>query len=156
MALLFRTLDALRVFDLPFALTQGSNGTTTLSLYSYNELTRNRLIGEGSAIAVLTFVIVMVVAFLYIRFVGRKHPGDDGGRVMSKKRQERRNRILLWIAVVAIMVFCLFPFYWLINTSLEDGPGPVERRPGSRPTRRWTTTRRSSTTRTSRPRCATA
>ncbi len=69
-ALLFRTLDALRVFDLPFALTQGANGTTTLSYYAYNELTRNRLIGEGSAIAVLTFVIVMVVAFLYIRFVG--------------------------------------------------------------------------------------
>ncbi|HLM09263.1 MAG TPA: sugar ABC transporter permease [Thermoleophilaceae bacterium] len=69
-ALLFRTLDALRVFDLPFALTRGSNGTTTLSLYSYNQLTSNRLIGEGSAIAVLTFVIVMIVSFLYIRFVG--------------------------------------------------------------------------------------
>src|ERR687896_709721 len=69
-ALLFRTLDALRIFDLPFALTQGSNGTTTLSLYAYNELTDNRLVGEGSAISVLTFVIVMVVAFLYIRFVG--------------------------------------------------------------------------------------
>jgi multiple sugar transport system permease protein len=69
-ALLFRTLDALRVFDLPFALTQGSNGTTTLSLHAYNELTRNRLIGEGSALAVLTFVIVMLVSFLYIRFVG--------------------------------------------------------------------------------------
>jgi len=69
-ALLFRTLDALRVFDLPFALTRGSNGTTTLSLYSYNQLTSNRLIGEGSSIAVLTFVIVMIVSFLYIRFVG--------------------------------------------------------------------------------------
>jgi multiple sugar transport system permease protein len=69
-ALLFRTLDALRVFDLPFALTQGSNGTTTLSLHAYNELTRNRLVGEGSAIAVLTFAIVMIVSFLYIRFVG--------------------------------------------------------------------------------------
>jgi trehalose/maltose transport system permease protein len=69
-ALLFRTLDALRVFDLPFALTQGANGTTTLSLHAYNELTRNRLVGEGSAIAVLTFVTVMVVSFLYIRFVG--------------------------------------------------------------------------------------
>jgi multiple sugar transport system permease protein len=69
-ALLFRTLDALRVFDLPFALTQGSNGTTTLSLYAYNELTDNRLIGEGSAIAALTFAIVMIVSFLYIRFVG--------------------------------------------------------------------------------------
>jgi multiple sugar transport system permease protein len=69
-ALLFRTLDALRVFDLPFALTNGANGTTTLSLEAYNELTRNRLVGEGSALAVLTFVIVMTVSFLYIRFVG--------------------------------------------------------------------------------------
>jgi multiple sugar transport system permease protein len=69
-ALLFRTLDALRIFDLPYALTNGANGTTTLSLHAYNELTRNRLTGEGSALAVLTFVIVMVVSFLYIRFVG--------------------------------------------------------------------------------------
>jgi multiple sugar transport system permease protein len=69
-ALLFRTLDALRVFDLPFALTKGANGTTTLSLYAYNQLTQNRLVGLGSALAVLTFVVVMAVSFLYIRFVG--------------------------------------------------------------------------------------
>jgi multiple sugar transport system permease protein len=69
-ALLFRTLDALRVFDLPFALTNGANGTTTLSLEAYNQLTRDRLVGEGSALAVLTFAIVMAVSFLYIRFVG--------------------------------------------------------------------------------------
>ena len=69
-ALLFRTLDALRVFDLPFALTNGANGTTTLSLHAYNELTKNRLVGEGSSLAVLTFAIVMLVSFLYIRFVG--------------------------------------------------------------------------------------
>jgi multiple sugar transport system permease protein len=69
-ALLFRTLDALRVFDLPFALTQGANGTSTLSLYAYQELTANRLIGLGSALSVLTFVTVMIVSFMYIRFVG--------------------------------------------------------------------------------------
>src|SRR5215211_8058399 len=40
---------------------------------------------------------------------------------MSKRRQERRNRILLWVAVALIMIFCLFPFYWLINTSLKTG-----------------------------------
>ena len=69
-ALIFRTLDALRIFDLPFVLTQGSNGTTSLSLYSYQVLTEDRLIGPGSALAVLTFIIVMTVSFLYIRFVG--------------------------------------------------------------------------------------
>ena len=39
----------------------------------------------------------------------------------EKRRRERRSRILLWVAVVGIMLFCLFPFYWLINTSLKTG-----------------------------------
>jgi len=69
-ALIFRTLDALRIFDLPYVLTQGANGTTTLSLIAHQELTTNRLIGYGSALSVLTFVIVMAVSFLYIRTVG--------------------------------------------------------------------------------------
>jgi multiple sugar transport system permease protein len=69
-ALIFRTLDALRIFDLPYVLTQGSNGTTTLSLYAYQQLTQNRLIGPGSALSVLTFIIVMAVSMLYIRFAG--------------------------------------------------------------------------------------
>ena len=41
---------------------------------------------------------------------------------MSQKRAQRRNRILLWVAGVVILFFCLFPFYWLINTSLKTGP----------------------------------
>ena len=69
-ALLFRTLDALRIFDLPKVLTDGANGTNTLSLHAYQELTANRLIGLGSALSVIVFVIVMVVSFLYIRFLG--------------------------------------------------------------------------------------
>jgi multiple sugar transport system permease protein len=69
-ALIFRTLDALRIFDLPAVLTQGANDTNTLSLHAYQELTANRLIGLGSALSVLTFITVMIVSFLYIRFVG--------------------------------------------------------------------------------------
>ena len=30
-------------------------------------------------------------------------------------------QVLLWLAVAAIVVFCLFPFYWLINTSMKTG-----------------------------------
>jgi multiple sugar transport system permease protein len=70
-ALIFRTLDALRIFDLPYVLTQGSNGTNTLSLYAYQQLTQNRLIGPGSALAVLTFIIVMAVSLVYIRLGGQ-------------------------------------------------------------------------------------
>jgi multiple sugar transport system permease protein len=69
-ALIFRTLDALRIFDLPYVLTRGANDTTTLSLLAHQELTSNRLIGYGSALSVLTFVIVMAVSLLYIRVVG--------------------------------------------------------------------------------------
>ena len=69
-ALIFRTLDALRIFDLPFVLTQGANGTTSLSLYAYQTLVNNGLIGPGSALSVLTFLIVMLVSFLYIRLLG--------------------------------------------------------------------------------------
>jgi multiple sugar transport system permease protein len=69
-ALIFRTLDALRIFDLPFVLTNGAHGTTTLSLISYQTFQTNRILGLGSALAVLTFLIVMIVSFVYIRFVG--------------------------------------------------------------------------------------
>jgi len=69
-ALIFRTLDALRIFDLPFVLTGGTNGTSTLSLIAQKQLTTNNLIGYGSALSVLTFVIVMAVSFIYIRTVG--------------------------------------------------------------------------------------
>jgi multiple sugar transport system permease protein len=69
-ALIFRTLDALRIFDLPFVLTKGAQGTNTLSLYAYQQLQQNQIIGLGSALSVLTFLIVMTVSMLYIRFVG--------------------------------------------------------------------------------------
>jgi multiple sugar transport system permease protein len=69
-ALIFRTLDALRIFDLPKVLTNGANGTTSLSLLAQRTFQENRLYGEGAAISVITFIIVMLVAFGYIRLVG--------------------------------------------------------------------------------------
>jgi multiple sugar transport system permease protein len=69
-ALIFRTLDALRAFDLPKVLTNGANGTETLSLIAARTFQENRLYGEGSALSILTFIIVMVVSFTYIRLVG--------------------------------------------------------------------------------------
>jgi multiple sugar transport system permease protein len=69
-ALIFRTLDALRIFDLPYVLTQGQFGTSTLSTIAQETFATNRLYGLGSAMAVLTFIIVMIVSFSYIRFVG--------------------------------------------------------------------------------------
>src|SRR5919112_1334523 len=59
LALIFRTLDALRAFDLPKVLTNGANGTETLSLIAQRTFQENRLYGEGSALSLLTFLIVM-------------------------------------------------------------------------------------------------
>jgi multiple sugar transport system permease protein len=69
-ALIFRTLDALRIFDLPFVLTQGQYGTSTLSTIAQQTFATNRIYGLGSAMAILTFIVVMIVSFAYIRFVG--------------------------------------------------------------------------------------
>jgi multiple sugar transport system permease protein len=69
-ALIFRTLDALRIFDLPFVLTNGKNGTSTLSTIAQETFASNRIYGLGSAMAVLTFFIVMAVSFIYIKTVG--------------------------------------------------------------------------------------
>jgi trehalose/maltose transport system permease protein len=69
-ALIFRTLDALRIFDLPYVLTQGQNGTSTLSTIAQETFATNRIYGLGSAMAILTFIVVMIVSFSYIRFVG--------------------------------------------------------------------------------------
>jgi trehalose/maltose transport system permease protein len=68
--LIFRTLDALRIFDLPKVLTNGANGTTSLSLLAQRTFQENRLYGEGATISVLTFLLVMLVSFAYIRLVG--------------------------------------------------------------------------------------
>ena len=69
-ALIFRTLDALRAYDLPKVLTNGANGTETLSLIAARTFQENRLYGEGATLSVITFVIVMAVSFAYIRLVG--------------------------------------------------------------------------------------
>ena len=69
-ALIFRTLDALRIFDLPFILTKGANGTTTLSLLAEQTFAENRIYGLGAAYSILTFIVVMIVSFTYIRVVG--------------------------------------------------------------------------------------
>ena len=72
--LLFRTLDALRAFDLMFVLTGGGPaGTTeTLTVYAYRSLFQTLRLGFGSAIAVCVFVLVMLVAALYLDVLRRR------------------------------------------------------------------------------------
>lgn len=67
-ALLFRTLDAFRIFDLVYVLTGGgpANTTETLSLYAYKLLFQTLEFGYGSAVAVATFLVVLLISGLSI------------------------------------------------------------------------------------------
>jgi multiple sugar transport system permease protein len=71
-ALIFRTLDAFRVFDLIYALTGGGPGTSTepIALYTFNALLQNLQFGYGSALSVIVFLVTFVLALLYIRILG--------------------------------------------------------------------------------------
>ncbi|MEE8450082.1 MAG: sugar ABC transporter permease [Thermodesulfobacteriota bacterium] len=75
--LLFRTLDAFRIFDAVYILTGGgpANTTETLSIYSYKLLFQTLQFGYGSAVAVVTFVSVMVISFFYIRVLAGVREG---------------------------------------------------------------------------------
>ncbi|MDN5789805.1 MAG: sugar ABC transporter permease [Micrococcales bacterium] len=66
-ALLFRTLDAFRIFDNIFIMTGGANGTSSLSLLTYNQAIDRVEIGMGSALAVLLFLFVLVIAAAFVR-----------------------------------------------------------------------------------------
>lgn len=79
-ALLFRTLDAFRVFDNIYILTQGSNGTGSVSMLGYDNLFKAFNLGIGSAISVLIFITVALIAVLFIRLFGASAPGSDTGR----------------------------------------------------------------------------
>jgi multiple sugar transport system permease protein len=66
-AVLFRTLDAVRIFDTVFIQTKGANKTATLSQLGYNQLINQLNLGLGSAVSILLFLIVIAVAFIFVK-----------------------------------------------------------------------------------------
>ncbi|CAM4135769.1 sugar ABC transporter permease [Kibdelosporangium persicum] len=75
-ALLFRTLDAFRIFDNLFVLTPG---TSSVSIQTYNNLIKGLNLGIGSTMSVLIFITVAIIAFLFIKVFGTAAPGSDSG-----------------------------------------------------------------------------
>lgn len=76
-ALLFRTIDAVRMFDLPRVLTNGGPGksTETVVLYTYNTFFTSLNFGYGSTLAVMIFITVMLISFIYIKVLGAPTQG---------------------------------------------------------------------------------
>jgi multiple sugar transport system permease protein len=67
-AVLFRVLDVLRIFDLPYILTGGANNTTTLSILVVNQIRQG--FNSAAALSTITFVFIFLVAFVFVRVLG--------------------------------------------------------------------------------------
>ena len=76
-ALLFRTLDAFRIFDNIFILTNGANNTSSVSMLNYDNLFTGFNFGIGSAMSVLILICVAIIAVIFIRGFGTAAPGSS-------------------------------------------------------------------------------
>ncbi len=76
-ALLFRTLDAFRVFDNIVVLTEGAQDTSSVSVLAYNNLIKGLNLGIGSTMSVLIFIAVAIIAFVFVKLFGTAAPGSD-------------------------------------------------------------------------------
>jgi multiple sugar transport system permease protein len=77
-ALLFRTLDAFRIFDTVYVQTRGAHATESVSIVGYNALITRLNLGLGSAVSVLIFIGVLLIALLFIRGFGISMTRRDG------------------------------------------------------------------------------
>lgn len=69
-AILFRLLDALRMYDLPAIFTHGANGTTTLSILVVQATLSQLKPGYGGALSTLTFLLIFATAFAFVKILG--------------------------------------------------------------------------------------
>ena len=69
-ALLFRTLDAFRIFDTIYIFGQGAQNTESISMLNYSTLLDRLNLGLGSAVSVLLFALVALIAFVFMKGFG--------------------------------------------------------------------------------------
>ncbi|WP_319945804.1 carbohydrate ABC transporter permease [Nocardia macrotermitis] len=67
-AILFRTMDALRLYDLPAIMTQGNANTRTLSILVVDQVRQGA--NSASALSVITFLLIFAVAFVLVKVLG--------------------------------------------------------------------------------------
>ena len=125
-ALLFRTLDAFRVFDTIFIMTRGAQDTESVSILGFNQLISRLNLGLGSAVSVLIFLCVFLIAFLFVKGFGTKpRRRKAGGLAMERGSRE----YALWsIAIVVVLIFALIPVLWLISLSLKPPDAITDQR----------------------------
>jgi multiple sugar transport system permease protein len=86
-AVLFRTLDTLRMFDLPYGMI-GPNkySVETLSMFAYQETMQTRY-GPAAAYSIVLFLYVVLVAFLFVKLLGADVVGDEELKAINDQRK---------------------------------------------------------------------
>ena len=117
MALLFRTLDAFRIFDNIYVLTGGTSNTDSVSMLGYDNLFKGFNVGLGSAISVLIFGCVALIAFVFIKVFGAAAPG---GTAMGAERQDgepigARRSVMGWSSTPWCVLYALIPVLWILQ-----------------------------------------
>ena len=135
-AVLFRTLDAVRIFDTVFIQTRGANDTATLSQLGYNQLISQLNLGLGSAVSVLLFLIVIFVAFIFVKGFRTDLGQVRGGALMatiaagsSARTAPRRAPIpmdkkrisaMSIIGSILIVLYAIIPILWILSLSFKS------------------------------------
>lgn len=80
-AILFRLLDVLRMFDLPYLFGGlGFKSTSTVSMLAFQEAVQNNRFGPAAAYSVVLFLYVTIIAFVFVRVLGADIVGANTGR----------------------------------------------------------------------------
>jgi len=89
-AVLFRTLDTMRMFDLPFGMIgPGKYSVETLSMFAYFENNALRY-GPAAAYSIILFLYIVLVAFLFVKLLGAGVVGDPEAKAMAEARKRRK------------------------------------------------------------------
>ena len=86
-AVLFRTLDTLRMFDLPFGMIgPGKYSVETLSMFAYQEMNATRY-GTAASYSIVLFLYIVLIAFLFVRLLGADVVGDEELKAVNAQRK---------------------------------------------------------------------
>jgi len=109
-ALVFRTLDALRVFDVfQIVLAQSRYSMASFTYYELIKQSRHGLLVSKQHVDLPA----------HLRLCSRVYPHRRSGGEVTMDKESPIRRILFWVLVVVVVIWMLFPFYWAINSSLK-------------------------------------
>ncbi|MVA77718.1 ABC transporter permease subunit [Auraticoccus sp. F435] len=89
-AVLFRTLDTLRIFDAPYAMIGPAKySVETLSMFAYEEANATRY-GPAAAYSIVLFLYIVLVAFIFVKLLGADVVGDEESKALREQRRRKK------------------------------------------------------------------